>query len=85
MTHFRFRYKRMGYMRWRCRRASRQAKLHVLPGDLNAPCALTAVAWRRMMAEAMVLNPALMTLRVGQFLVSDEWDPQLTGHPNIRY
>ena len=85
MTHFRFRYKRMGYMRWRCRRASRQAKLHVLPGDLNAPCGPTAVAWRRMMAEAMVLNPALTTLRVGQFLVSDEWDPQLTGHPDIRY
>ena len=41
MTHFRFRYKRMGYMRWRCRRASRQAKLHVLPGGLNAPCAPT--------------------------------------------
>jgi hypothetical protein len=38
-----------------------------------------------MMAKAVVLNPVLTTLRVGQFLVSDEWDPQLAGHPDIRY
>lgn len=85
MTHFRFRFKRMGYMRWRCRTASRQAKLLVLPSDADIAFAPSAAAWRRMMAEAVVLNPVLTSLRVGQFLVSDEWDPQLTGHPDIRY
>lgn len=85
MTHFRFRYKRVGFMRWRCRTASRQAKLHVLAKGVQPPCPPTAVAWRRMLAEAVVLNPTPATLRVGQFLVSDQGDPQLTGHPDIRY
>ncbi|WP_125932439.1 hypothetical protein [Hymenobacter glacialis] len=85
MTHFRFRYKRMGYMRWRWRTASRQAKLLVLPKSTDISCAPGAAAWRRMMAKAVVLNPVLTTLRVGQFLVSEEWDPQLAGHPDIRY
>lgn len=85
MTHFRFRYKRVGYMRWRTRSASRQAKLQALPTGTAAHFAPSAAAWRRMMARAVVLNPVLTTLRVGQFLVSDEWDPQLAGHPDIRY
>lgn len=85
MTHFRFRYKRMGYMRWRCRTTSRQAKLLVLPRDMQESFAPSATAWRHMMAKAVVLNPSLTTLRIGQFLVSEEWDPQLAGHPDIRY
>lgn len=75
----------MGYMRWRCRTASRQARLLDLPKNSAAFFAPSAEAWRRMMAQAVVLNPVLTTLRVGQFLVSDEWDPQLAGHPDIRY
>ena len=85
MTHFRFRYKRVGYMRWRSRSASRQARLLVLPTGTGPVMMPTTAAWRRMMAEAVVLSPMLTTLRIGQFVVSNEWDPQLTGHPDIRY
>jgi hypothetical protein len=85
MTHFRFRYKRVGYARWRCRSAKRRATLLVLPLAAAASFSPTTAAWRRT-APAMVhsVNTS-RTLVVGNFVIGEESDPQLTGHPDILY
>ena len=86
MTHFRFRYKRVGFMRWRCRSARRQAVVLLLPLACAAPQVLSAAAWRRTLPVAVVPPvPAAKLLRVGEFVVGEEGDPQLLGHPDIRY
>ncbi|HEX8507751.1 MAG TPA: hypothetical protein VF630_20480 [Hymenobacter sp.] len=89
MTHFRFRYKRVGYIRWRRRAARRRTLLVVTPLAAVEPGASSASAWRRSpLAEAAPKAPAApvqRVLQVGEFVVSEEGDPQLTGHPDIRY
>jgi hypothetical protein len=89
MTHFRFRYKRVGYIRWRRRSTFRPAVL-VVPAlataELGAP---SKAAWRRtakvvVASEAPTL-PNTVILHIGEFIVSEEGDPQLLGHPDIRY
>lgn len=85
MTHFRFRYKRIGYMRWRCRSAQRRAILLVLPLTAAARYASTTAAWRRTVPVFVPIVPVVAVLRVGEFVVGEEGDPQLLGHPDIRY
>ena len=86
MTHFRFRYKRVGYMRWRCRTAQRRTT-PLVPSLIVAAqydASITA-AWRRTMPVFAPVFPTAMELRVGDFIVSEAGDPQLLGHPDIRY
>jgi hypothetical protein len=85
MIHFRFRYKRVGYMRWRCRSTQRRAVLLVLPLTVAAQHAPSMAAWRRTVPVFVPVVPVVATLRVGEFVVSEEGDPQLQGHPDIRY
>lgn len=85
MTHFRFRYKQIGYMRWRCRTARRRALLLVLPLEGVARRKSTASAWRCTILTFTLLPPATVKLKIGKFVVSEKGDPQLLGHPNIRY
>jgi hypothetical protein len=85
MTHFRFRYKRVGYMRWRCRAASRRTTSLTLPEVVVPYHAPSTAAWRRRVPATVLLLPVVTVLQVGSFVVSEEGDPQLSGHPGIRY
>ena len=85
MTHFRFRYKRVGYMRWRCRTARVRTALLVLPLAGGARYAPSRAAWRRTQSVAAPLVPLNLMLQIGCYRVGEEGDPQLTGHPDIRY
>jgi hypothetical protein len=84
MTHFRFRYKCMSYRRWRCR-ASRRRTVEVLVPLAATSCAPSTAAWRRRLPTPVQLLPAAGWLRVGDFLVGEEGDSSLYGHPDIRY
>lgn len=85
MTHFRFRYEQIGYVRWRCRIVRRRAMLLVPPLVSIALHESTASAWRRTIPTFTPLPPAAIELHIGKFVVSEDGDPQLLGHPNIRY
>jgi hypothetical protein len=85
MTHFRFRYKRIGYMRWRCRTANRRAMLLVLPLASAAQFAPSTAAWRRTVPVFVPVPSPQVILKIGDFVIGAEGDPQLSGHPGIRY
>ena len=86
MTHFRFRYKQVGYMRWRCRTSSRRAVLLFLPlAPVRQRHPLSVALWRRTMSAVPKLAPATKVLQFGDFVIGEEGDPQLMGHPDIRY
>lgn len=94
MTHFRFRFKQVGYQRWRWRAAHRRADWRALPVAAGAGYlshTLLQTAGRRrptpgLLAVALpALAPATAVLRVGDFEVGEAGDPQLLGHPDIRY
>jgi hypothetical protein len=86
MTHLRFRYKRTGYMRWRTRTSRRRTTLMLLPLSAARYSALGVPAWRRAFAAEVAPFAAPTTvLQVGGFLIGEEGDPQLLGHPDIRY
>ena len=86
MTHFRFRYKRVGFTRWRCRTARRRTTLLLLPLSPVLSHLPSQAAWRRT-APAQVPLPTLSpaVLRIGTYVVGEQGDPQLSGHPDIRY
>jgi hypothetical protein len=79
MTHFRFRYKRLSYRRWRCRASLRRATSQQMP-LAAAGFAPNAAAWRRMPPA-----PAPKAVRIGHYLVGEGNDLLLCGHPDIRY
>ncbi|MBH8570326.1 hypothetical protein KB206_15650 [Microvirga sp. STS02] len=85
MTHFRFRYKRVGYMRWRRRTLRARAESRHWPLSADARYAPSMAAWRRTQPPVALLAPIGLMLQVGSYLVGEEGDPQLTGHPDIRY
>jgi hypothetical protein len=85
MTHFRFRYKRVGYMRWRCRAASRRVTLLALPLAAAAQFAPSTACWRRTIPTFVPMPSLQNVLKIGDFVVGEEGDPQLTGHPDILY
>lgn len=93
MTHFRFRFKQVGYQRWRWRwrAAHRRADRLVLPLAAGAGyfshTLLPTAGRRRPMPGllAVALAPATAVLRVGDFEVGEAGDPRLLGHPDIRY
>ena len=86
MTHFRFRFKRTGYIRWRCRASRRRLVVIVVCplGEVSRP--RSEAARRRTAPLAVAIwVPTAATLRVGTFVVGENGDPQLHGHPNICY
>ncbi|GAA3957669.1 hypothetical protein [Hymenobacter antarcticus] len=85
MTHFRFRYKRVGYMRWRCRAARHRTTLLLLPLTPAARHVPSQAAWRRPAPVQLPATPQPLVLRVGHYVVSEQGDPQISGHPDIRY
>ncbi|WP_035565053.1 hypothetical protein [Hymenobacter sp. IS2118] len=85
MKHFRIRYQRISYLRWRCRATSRQALLMARPLLTGYSAGPSAAAWRRAIPVMVLLKPAATVLRVGDFVVGEEGDPQLLGHPDIMY
>jgi hypothetical protein len=85
MTHFRFRYKRVGYMRWRTRTAHRRAVLLALPLLPASGFAPSTASWRRAVPSYQLSQPSDAVLKIGDFVVSEAGDPQLLGHPGIRY
>jgi hypothetical protein len=85
MTHFRFRYKRVGYMRWRCRTARVRAMVLVLPTAAGGCHAPSAAAWRRTQPVVVAPTPIGHVLQVGGYVVGEEGDSRLSGHPDIRY
>ena len=85
MTHFRFRYKRVGYMRWRCRAAQRRTTLLLLPLQAKPTAAPHVAAWRRTIPLPTPIVPISTVLQVGDYVVGAQGDPQLIGHPDIRY
>lgn len=72
-------------MRWRCRTTLRRTTLLVLPLTAAARYAPSMAAWRRTVPVFVPVTPVATMLRVGEFVVSEEGDPQLLGHPDIRY
>jgi hypothetical protein len=84
MTHFRFRYKCMSYRRWRYRASRRRTQQLMVPLVLT-DFAPSAPAWRRRLPAPVLLVATPKALRVGDYLVSEEGDLQLYGHPDIRY
>ena len=85
MTHFRFRYKQIGYMRWRCRAARHHTMLLILPLAATRRPSASAAAWRRTVPVVVPIVPVATVLQIGSFVVGAEGDPQLMGHPDIRY
>lgn len=77
MTHFRFRYKCMSYRRWRCR-ASRRGSVPAMAPWPAIGFAPSTAAWR-------IAAAAPKALRIGDYLVGEEGDLLLYGHPDIRY
>ncbi|MBF9223749.1 hypothetical protein [Hymenobacter ruricola] len=84
MTHFRFRYKCMGYLRWRFRVGRRRAVL-LAPAETAAARKASTAAWRHRWPAPTPPKPVVTALRVGDYIVGEDGDPQLQGHPDIRY
>ena len=72
-------------MRWRCRAARVRTALLVLPLVAASRCAPCTAAWRRTQPVVVPPVPIRAMLQIGKYLVGEEGDPQLTGHPNIKY
>ncbi|MDO7850787.1 hypothetical protein [Hymenobacter convexus] len=84
MTRFRFRYKCMSYRRWRFRASRRTTQQLMMPLATTGFAPSTA-AWRRRLPEPVQLQPVRKALQVGDYVVSEEGDLLLYGHPDIRY
>lgn len=85
MTHFRFRYHQYGFMRWRCRRPRLRAlRLVSRLNELATQLTLGTTGAHRILGGANRPSRAAI-LQIGKFIVSQEGDPQLHGHPDIRY
>jgi hypothetical protein len=84
MTRFRFRYKQLGVARWRCRVARRRTLLLILPLTALSQHPASAT-WRRTAPLPAPVVSIATVLQVGGFMIGAEGDPQLLGHPDIRY
>lgn len=85
MTHFRFLHKQVAYQRWRCRAARRRAFLLLLPLVRRAWQGSATAMWRRTAPVLVPMPSVTVVLHIGKFVVSEAGDPQLYGHPDIRY
>ena len=85
MMHSRFRHHQIGYVRWRCRMVRRYARLPERPLAAPVRQGSTSTAWRYTTPVLAPMQPVVTVLQIGKFVVSHEGDPQLHGHPDIRY
>ena len=72
-------------MRWRCRAASHRTTLLLLACTPAARHMPSQAAWRRTASVQLPAAPQPLVLRVGDYMVSEQGDPQISGHPDIRY
>lgn len=84
MTQIRFRHQQISYVRWRCRTARRRA-LPPPPLAAAARQAPDATTWRHALPPPVPMPLVATVLHIGKFIVSEMGDPQLLGHPDIRY
>ncbi len=82
MTCLRFRYKPAGCVRWRNRYIRRRAALVLPRAAAHIPDA--AAGWLATPWEVPAAA-AVRVFRIGAYVVGEEGDPQLQGHPGIRY
>ena len=85
MKHFRFRHKRVGYMRWRYRAASRRALLITMTPEAMAAYAPSTAVWRRDTVDCNYKLQEDNIFKVGDYEIGREGDPRLFGHPDIKY
>ncbi|GAB3574312.1 hypothetical protein GCM10027345_08040 [Hymenobacter daeguensis] len=52
---------------------------------MAAQYAPATASWRRTIPKFVPMPIPHSVLRIGDFVVGEEGDPQLSGHPNIRY
>ena len=87
MVHSRIKQKTTGRHRWRQQAASRRRSLRM--GGLAYQAAELVAHSKEMQAANLVSSKLkhsiLTTLRIGDFIVGHDGDPQLLGHPEIRY
>ena len=85
MIQIRFSRQQISFIRWRCRTARRRAlllspPLAVLPSPVS-----DAAPWRHALPLPVSMPLVATVLHIGKFIVSEMGDPQLQGHPDIRY
>ena len=92
MTRFRFCYNQTSYLRYRCRTARHRVFRVELPKVgtalllfVGAPLSPATASWRCAVLTTRPCTPPPATLRIGDYLIGAEGDPQLHGHPDIRY
>ena len=85
MVPFRFRHHQNSYIRWRCRVAHRRSVRLVLPLAVMSQKLLIIHSARRIKSAVVKVQPVAVVLQIGKFVVGQEGDPQLHGHPDIRY
>ena len=85
MVPFRFRHNQNSYIRWRCRVARRRSARLVLPLEAMSQKLLIIHSGRRIKSAVLEVQPLAVVLQIGKFVVGQEGDPQLHGHPDIRY
>lgn len=81
MNSSRIHYKQMGCLRWRAVLARRRS-CPLLWLRIPAP---NQLGGRYPAVMFVYPGPAGPVLRVGDYVVSEEGDPRLWGHPDIRY
>lgn len=87
MTYLRIHREFTGRWRWRQRAVIRRRSLLVHLSSRYA-CSPTAHAKEVPASDLLsseLTHSVLTTLRIGDFVVGHEGDPQLLGHPGIRY
>ena len=81
MNSSRFHYKQMAYLRWRVTLTQRRVCPQIW---LQMPVP-NQLAGRYPAVMFGYVGPAGPVLQVGDYVVSEEGDPRLWGHPDIRY
>ena len=85
MTHFRFRYRPVGFICWRRRAARRRIVRLFLPLGSVSGRSPSQATWRPPPPPQVLLPAPPRVLSVGNYVVSEQGDPRLSGHPDIRY
>lgn len=85
MTRSQFHYQQMSYLRWCYRTARLRSLLLGLPLPVAACAKPSAATWRYSTPVFEPLASVTVVLRVGAFVIGEAGDPQLSGHPDIRY
>lgn len=84
MVPFRFRHNQNSYIRWRCRVVRWRSVRLVLPLEAVKQKRLVIHSGRRIKSAVIKVQLVSMVLQIGKFVVGQEGDSQLHGHPDIR-